>query len=472
MEEIKNAAFLVVVFMGTIVLLYPLRSRPLLGAYFVSVTWLPYITFSDGISIRIAYFLVPMVCLYLTWKKILRGRGKLRPPVPLLTLTLAYTLVLMISSFINQSSLTPPSYSFLVLWILGVVFFVLIHCAYLEHLSHDEIEKVAIKLMRAFLWIGTAVFFVAALEYIDPDMVHNYFSPKILEDNRWGTRGDLADIGIKRLGSTIGSPNGLGAFMILPAIYSLALFAGNHRVRYLPTFLVMVFTVLFFANSRGALMGIVIATILMLIRLRKYGLLAFSCVIGCVFFLFFWQILSGGSDSSPYANSAKMDFYLFGIRVPALLIERAYFWASSLEIMGSHPAHLAFGFGVSNELLYDAIQKRGAHNIVFTNLNFFGLVGLGTLSMLVFITLRDTLRSPHIYSQALGYALIGMLVHSMVDDILYFNTGVMWVVFPLLAVHLRLNKMLSQARDRCLVVGKRSLKPSVFRDQAMVPTRA
>jgi hypothetical protein len=120
--------------------------------------------------------------------------------------------------------------------------------------------------------------------------------------------------------------------------------------------------------------------------------------------------------------------------------ERLHFAGESFGTLLAKPVHFLYGYGPSNNMILQGLGVFGAHNIFMTNLHFYGIAGLTIIILLMFCLVRSPLRMSRSHPILKYFALtslfifFNLIVHSLVDDVFYFQTSIMWIVFPLLAV--------------------------------------
>lgn len=129
--------------------------------------------------------------------------------------------------------------------------------------------------------------------------------------------------------------------------------------------------------------------------------------------------------------------------VPAAA-ERLFVWQRSLEGSEGLQSFL-IGSGPINRAFLARTGLRGAHNLLITNFVFFGVAGVICVLGLCAELLRVIRRlwgdaETRSVARTMLCVLTALLVHSLVDDILFYNTAVMLIVFPFLALLLRLDR--------------------------------
>jgi hypothetical protein len=117
-----------------------------------------------------------------------------------------------------------------------------------------------------------------------------------------------------------------------------------------------------------------------------------------------------------------------------------YFITESLRTLAANPIHFFFGYGPSNNVMLLGIGAQGAHNIIFTNLHFYGFAGVviilfiigGLFRCLLYLSKRGV--RFRFFALTSLFIFLNLFIHSFVDDVFYLRNPIMWIVFPLIAV--------------------------------------
>ncbi len=412
-----------------------LRHSVILAFFLASFTLLPYVPLGGGtvrsgylVAVMTCYSLLLIVMYYNSPSKSLR-----LAPIPMSLIL--FTLWAYCASALNACLVTRNSLTFLVIWSVILVFFVLAVNVYSRR-SARAVEKIGTALLRSIVFCGVLSIVFAIVEQVSPAGVHKLFSARIVGENIWGGRNVvIAGFSIKRVGSFIGSPNAFGAFLIMPMMGSLVLGGrGRYKLGYLTLTLCFLGAQLLLSNSRGALLGFLGAACVFLWREGNRIVLGILVLVGVALIT-----VGGGGEmvNTAYIPSAAADALGVDSPVPAFLVERAYFWKFTLAAAAADIFHLLMGYGVSNQFLAQSVEKTGAHSIIFSSLHFYGVPGL--LLVLNVLNkgeqgLRPSARrngnSP--VSETAWYSGAGLLVHSLFDDVLLSNAAVMGIYFLLL----------------------------------------
>lgn len=428
---------------GAMQVVLRLRGDLALGAAMALAFFLPYAVVA-GTEIRVSGIvpvLLMVAALVLTVHASGIDRGIVREPfVRWMT---AYIVVVCLSTSLNAGRLTPQSAPFLIAWLLIQVFFL----AYVFYRPHMTIEA-QLSIARRYLDVLVAVAVIAValgvVEYLRPGAVQSFFAPQARVE-RWGERGALSGwiIPLKRTGSLVGSPNAFGALITMGF---LVLVGGGQRrsVRRAVLAVLLAAGVVGLSTSRGATVGLLsgVAVYAMTSKRRIWAvpLLAGALMIGA-----FMPVTAEFIGRGYVPKNAEL-----ARSIPSAA-ERLFLWQRALS-GGRDPLRWLIGGGPINEPFVHRTALRGGHDLLVTNLAFFGLVGLTCVVALC----REVLRAlGALYRDRrtrelsrIGLALfVALLAHSLVDDMLFYNTAVMLAFFPLLAMLIRLRRLLAGERE-------------------------
>ncbi|GEM_PF-3283938 len=431
--DATNVTVFIFIGLGGLIIFYFLRRDPILALYYWVVLLWPYIFDFDDHPIRTSYMVVPLLGFLIFLTLIKRPDGIRVYKNQILLMTILYTLVIFTSSILNMNYITGASYSFIILWSCGVLFF-LMYSAHVNYFSEDKLLHVGENIFRVILAIAVISVAIGVLEYSLPDTIHSLYSPSGGEE-LWGSRESMRDwlININRVGSIIGGPNSFAAFLNIAAIISLSYALIHKKYYFLLLFLFFLLSSLLLSTSRGGILSLVLTALLMSLYLRKHlfllCLLTIS-LIGIWIFPSSTNILQAGFVAASIDPSTTL---------PAAA-ERKFFITESLRTLAANPIHFPFGYGPSNNLMLLGIGAQGAHNIIFTNLHFYGFAGLilillitGSLFRCLLYLSKRALRLRFFALTSL-FIFLNLVIHSFVDDVFYLRNPIMWIVFPLIAV--------------------------------------
>lgn len=245
--------------------------------------------------------------------------------------------------------------------------------------------------------------------------------------------------------STLGQPNFLGSFLLLTLPFSLCLMAGTKnfylKVAYILLFLVQ-FLALFFSGSRGAWVGLLLASffILLFFYYKKNKKIFFS---GILIIIIFFSFLSLGNNviSQRFQQS-------FNTKQGSVSV-RAYIWEASLKVLDNRD----WGYGLENqkEALWEFYQPDWAinnkvnvvfdraHNLLLDIVLTVGLFGLFFYLWLYYFVFKLAIKNIRenknvVISLAAFWALAAYLIS------LFFNFSVVvtniyfWLIVSLLIV--------------------------------------
>lgn len=419
---------------GAIQVMLRMRDDVLLGAAMALAFFLPYATVS-GVEFRAATLLPTFLLIGgVIVTASTYGLNQRAFRIPLVRWMLAYIAVGCASFLSNLGRLSPESIPFLAVWLVAQLFFL----TYVLYRPRTDLQR-RLTVGRQYLDVlvvsaGLALV-LGIIEYLRPEAVQAFFAPAS-RISTWGSRGALAGwlIPLRRTGSIIGSPNAFGALLALGALAALGRNPPALRRRDVITAAILSAGVVLLATSRGATVGLLAGASVYVLtspkRLWAIPLLASAIVIGGLMPASI-EFIGGG-----YVPEGAV----LGRSVPAVA-ERLYVWQRSLA-GGFTPLSWVLGSGPINAPFLARTALRGGHNLVVTNLEFFGVAGLLSVVMLCRATVRiamQLLEDPG--TRWLGRAglsaFTALLVHSFVDDILFYNTSIMLAFFPLLAAMVR-----------------------------------
>lgn len=433
---------LLVAMAGALQVMVRLREDLLLGAAMALSLFLPYVTVS-GTEVRPSMFLptfLVLVGILATTREY--GLNTAIFGAPFVRWMIVYVLVVLVSTGVNVGRLSPESLPFLVLWLFSHVFF-LVYVVYRPRLSLERQLALARQFQDILVLAAVLGLTLGIMEYFRPNAVQDLFAPS-RRVGFWGARGALAGwlIPLRRTGSIIGSPNAFGALLAMGALVAVGRQRGRRAVN-LVTGLVLAVGIVALSTSRGATMGFLAgaATYVVTSRYRWWAvpLLAAAVAIGGLMPATVEFIGSG------YAPEEAV----VGRSLPAAA-ERILVWQRALSV-GLSPLAWVVGNGPVNESFVVRTGLRGGHNLLVTNLAFFGVLGLVSVLALcrhvVLITFRlreDSRTRP--LARATFAVFVGLLVHSLVDDMLFHNTSIMLMIFPLLAMLVRVHQQVEGER--------------------------
>lgn len=428
---------------GAVQVIVRLRSDLLLGAAMSLSLFLPYVNVS-GLEIR-ASTLIPTFLLVCGLLVTARTHGLHTAVFRDATVRwmVAYVGVVIVSTVVNLGRLGPDSLPFLALWLVSHVFF-LFYVLYRPRLTMERQLQVAEQMLNVLVLAASIALTLGVIEYFRPDAVEDFFAPA-RRVGLWGARGALAGwlIPLRRTGSIIGSPNAFGALLAVGALVAL----GRHRDRTLADWVVgltLAVGVVLLSTSRGATMGFLagVSTYVLTSRHRWWAvpLLAAAVGIGALMPATVEFIGSG------YVS----DEAVVGRSLPAAA-ERFLVWSHSLQ-GGLSPLSWIVGGGPVNTVFVVRTGLRGGHNLLVTNLAFFGLLGVTCVLALCREVVRATyqLRADsrtRVLARVTLAVFVALFAHSMVDDMLFHNTSIMLVLFPLLAMVVRARQLLEREAE-------------------------
>ena len=410
-----------------------LRRLPIVAFFLASFTFLPYLSMTWG-DFRSGYLVIVFVCFALLviamqTSCFIVSTLKVRLNIALVV----FTLWIYVTSISNVNSITNDSLAFIAIWSVIVIFYVLAGVLF-RRMSLVRIRIEGDLVVKAIIFCGAMSCLIALLEQFEPNAVHQLYSPAVLDENIWGGRTVVSEsLSLKRAGSIIGSPNAFGAFLVISLV--AVLIKTNVRTFVVSVPLLMLLSVgLVFSNSRGAMLGFAVAATIYLWVYGHRWLLSIGIGISAV--LVAVGMLSTLTQSAYIPEKASME--LGGMMfLPDFLLERAYFWSFVLSSVFNGDVHLLIGYGVSNNVLAEAIEKKGAHSLIFSSLHFYGVIGLLLAINILRIfsrTISQSMKFTRGYwaAETAFYSGVGLLVHSLVDDILLSNTAVMAIFMVLL----------------------------------------
>ena len=406
-------------------ILITLRKAGSLGLFLASFSVFPYL-YLGGEIIHSKLLIWPLLILFTLVLILTDARSNVRLPLTVTQMRiLSFSFWLVLVTIINVRNVTYDSLAFLGTWLL-LTAFIIIWSIRTSQQPISRIARTGDHLIRVFHILGIASIVIGLIELTFPGTVHLLFSPSARVGNIWGSR--LADAAFfnKRVASIVGSPNAYGGYLVIVYFVSLISISKRFRIGELAFLIMTLVGVLLMSNSRGALAGIIVGTTVFLFRERYYKLLSLlmaAALIAGIFVSFDSSIENAYISSQALDLSANMPF------IPTFLLERAFFWRYVIVHAWQEPATLLFGNGVANADMMDAIAKRGAHNSFISAINFVGIPGLLLMFVLIarFRTvLRAARRTPELATLArmVEYAALGLMVHSLVDDVLIFNATV------------------------------------------------
>lgn len=441
--ELEPVHILIVLLIGIggVAIFYYLRNELILAIYYwVTLLW-PYLGFEIvDHPIKFSYLMIPLLCFVILTIMFTRNIQWTIYSHPIFTLSALYTIIIFISSILNLNYLTSATYSFIALWLLGFVFFTF-YLGYISTFDEKKVISLAENTLTVFMWMGFIAFIIGLLEYYWPDEVHKFYNPRGGEE-LWGSRGVsdfILGIDIKRIGSIVGSPNVFGQFMSMVGIIVTCLSFIRKKYVYLMLLPISFISVAVLSNSRGALISFVITLLIILLYFRRYFLVFTFGASIALLSPFFLGLFKAGYSPTPDKFPELLS------EIPTLS-ERLFFWYSSLSSLRENPIHFIYGYGPSNEILLYNIGVQGAHNIIVTNLHCFGIVGVTVIFLLIVNLFRciKGLENKYSYNKFIFtsflFVIFGLIVHSFIDDIFYFNSAMMLLLFPLLVVIANLSK--------------------------------
>jgi len=436
--------------LGGLIIFYYLRKDLILAIYYWVILLWPYFGFTIAHRpVKASYLVIPVLCFVILTSIFVRNiiARNIRPKVyshPIFTLSLLYTMIILMSSFLNLRYVTPATYSFLALWLLGFAFFTL-YLGYISTFDDKNVISLAENTLNVLVWIGLIAVIVAVLEYWWPVEIHEFYNPRVGEGS-WGNRGGIEwFINLKRSGSIIGAPNAFGMFLMVTSIIAWYKWKFGKNPLLLGIIPIYFAGIFLFSNARQAIVGFGLIFILIFLHERKYiHALLFGVVCASVFMMakpFMSALMTAGKH---YIDNP----YDIGPDIP-ILGERISIWAAVLYTLIVSPVHLLSGYGVSNDVMLSGITKQTAHNIFLTAFHFSGIPGLVLLTMIIISLLRRTKRllaysiaKP--FLRPFYFIIIAMLLSSLVDSIFFFNPLITWVMFPLIACLIKVDSLAKQ----------------------------
>jgi hypothetical protein len=389
----------------------------------------PYIFTVGGISVKLSYPLDALAIAYLGYYLLAGIRNGIDIGAAKSTvLLLIFVLWTYAVSMLRRDNMTYDSVVFLLLLSLNISLFALLWLWLIGRpLSYTG--RLAERLLPVLLVGGVLLSIIAIVEYYYPSMVHAFY----LQDDElghagmvWGTRYGLVD---SRVGSAFGAPNRFGAFHIvtLPVALYYLLYHKGIRGRFIGGLaLILGMISLGLSYSRGAFLGVAVALgVYLLCKSVKY-FVTFALLGAGIFFAFM--------------NTIEM-YLLAGKEAPYL--ERMGYWQTAYELAREGVANLLIGYGPYNAEFASENIIKSAHNVFITTLNFLGIIGCAILILFVVSFSRDLLMLVR-HKATFGFAndfpelmlagFIGLVTHSMFDDMLIFNSKFMLVYFIIMAI--------------------------------------
>lgn len=407
--------------------------------YYVTLLLFPYLPEVAGRPVRFSILALPFIALLLFGRISLSAplsalsRATIRHPVVLLIVL--YLAWQVICSLVNQSALTTATASYFAHWIVIPILVPLLVLR-VSQLPFHRITETALELVRWLPLIALISVGIGVLEIVNPEAVRPLYSPRG-GDELWGLRGGdretLLGLAFTRVGSIIGAPNAYGCFLGVSAVLAFWRFRSDNQYSSLMVAGVLLGSIWLLPNSRGAMLASLVAIAFSLVQV-KY-LLAIVCG-GTVALL-----VNDGLHRVIISQLATFDADAI-----APLAERLSFWLQTLDHIRANPTHLVFGFGTSNRFFIETLGVQAAHNVVITNLHWYGVPGVALLlgSALAVARMFRRIAAQFRVFGGLPYAFSVVLIHSLIDDMYLFNTSVMAILVPLLSVFVCLDLILKK----------------------------
>lgn len=436
LDPIRLVVLLVAV-AGALVVLVRLRDDLLLGMAISLSLFLPYVNVS-GVDVRISTFL-PTAFLLAGIVATARDLGVNTRAFrdAFVRWMVAYVSVVVVSTVVNLGRLSPDSLPFVVLWLTSHVFF-LVYVAYRPRTTLARQLHLGRQIQDVMVLAAFVALVLGMVEYFNPAAVQELFAPS-RRVGLWGARGALAEwlVPLRRTGSVIGSPNAFGAMLAVGALVALGPGRRGHPWR-VAGGLVLAAGVVLLSTSRGATMGFLagVSTYVATSRYRWWAVPLLAAAVGVGALMPATVEFIGGGYAPEEA--------VVGRSLPAAA-ERYFVWQRALGV-GLSPVAWVVGNGPVNEPFVFRTGLRGGHNLLVTSFAFFGLLGVVVVAALCREVVRATYRlrrDPRTrpLARATFAVFVALATHSLVDDILFHNTSIMLLVFPLLAMVVRVRQL-------------------------------
>lgn len=429
-----NIIILFIIIFGLLISLYFLRNDFILAFFMWAVLLVPYIIRTESFNIRGSYIIIPIILAYLIYK--LFGYRKLYAiNNKFIIVLLFYLFIMTISVIFNEEYLLKSSYTSYALFFIISLFYLL----YSEHsirIGRTKLIDLGNKVFYVLIWFALVAIVVGLLEIIYPEEIKYYYSPEIDIFLVRQMRDDFIFSKLYRSNSIIGSPNALGSFLLIGAISSLSYSFVYKKPTYVLLSIIFILSIALLSLSRGALVACIFAIIMMLIYFKKYIILTLTLLLSISIYYVIPNIMSIFFKKHDIYYGVQ---YITGI---SALDERLFFWLEGIRTIFDKPEHILYGYGPSNIVLLNTINVKTGHNILISAVHYYGILGLLLLFIMICLILYyqyKLVKNNHdsisnYYVVTLLFVTIGLLVHSLFDNVLFFDNIITYIYFPLISI--------------------------------------
>lgn len=401
----------------------------------------PYLGHIGDFNVKASYPIALIVCFLLAIRQLMSG-GMLRALLLSRSLLALYgfSSLVLFSYFLNLDGMAGGAASYVALLVYNLLIISLL-CFYVASKPDGVDALMADRMVTTLLTVGLLLTLAVVVEYFYPNEMYRLFLPQRLIDKTryavWGTRGGMV---ARRYAATLGGPNLFGAMLILviPAAVSSVINGRTFFMKILGSLCTAGVVVdLWLANSRGAMSGALVAVALYLfLRSRR------------VFMLLLVALSVAVAPTLAYVQRSYLYTQSFGA-----FVERGRFWLTASSLTLRDFPSMLFGIGPMNLAFFKKTGVSSAHNIFMSVFHSFGVVGIVMMVMVIVqlhrvmvgtISQKVTLGIKGEYAEIQYAAFVGVLVHSLSDDIFLMNSQFMTIygicLAPLLAMEIRTRK--------------------------------